>query len=134
MCPGDKALFRFRLDGKGSVNITEQSMVEDEMEVLIPQGTTLQVLGEPRPVYYKKHTQEIREPDQLSEYELEDIQQDQLRGENGNWIRCQLVELQEIGGPGEKRRQRMAQKQEKHRVERERLSAMREEAVRRRQA
>ncbi len=130
----DKALFRFRLDGKGSVNITEQSMVEDEMEVLIPQGTTLQVLGEPRPVYYKKHTQEIREPDQLSEYELEDIQQDQLRGENGNWIRCQLVELQEIGGPGEKRRQRMAQKQEKHRVERERLSAMREEAVRRRQA
>lgn len=130
----NKAIFRFRLDGKGSLNITAQSMVQDELEVLIPKGTTLQVLGEPRTVYYKKTTQEILEPDRLSEHELEDLEEDHLRGENRNWIKCQLVELQEIEGPGERKRQRMAAKQEKRRAERERLSAMREEAVRRRQA
>ena len=110
----DKAIFRFRLEGKGAINITGVSMYgEEEMEVLVPKGSKFQVLGAPQPAYYNKITGEVFEEAKLSEEKLESVMDELEYGEDGFWQKVQVVDLQEISGPGEERRKRSEAKDRK---------------------
>ncbi len=103
----DKAIFRFRLEGKGAINITGVSMYgEEEMEVLVPKGSKFQVLTAPQPAYYNKITGEVFEEAKLPEEKLESIMDELQWGEGSVWQKVQVVDLQEVSGPGEERRKR----------------------------
>ena len=103
----DKAIFRFRLEGKGAINITGVSMYgEEEMEVLVPKGSKFQVLTAPQPAYYNKITGEVFGEAKLPEEKLESIMDELQWGEGSVWQKVQVVDLQEVSGPGEERRKR----------------------------
>ena len=110
----DKAIFRFRLEGKGAINITGVSMYgEEEMEVLVPKGSKFQVLGAPKPAYYNKITGEVFEEAKLSEEKLESVMDELQWGEESFWQKVQVVDLQEVSGPGEERRKKSEAKDRK---------------------
>ena len=109
----NRAVFRFRMEGKGAINIAGNSSYRDEMEVLIPRGATFQVLDTPKPAYYNKVTQEIIEEERLTEGEKAAVLIDLEQGEESFWQRCQIVDLQEMSAPGEQRRLNSAEKNNK---------------------
>lgn len=130
----NKAIFRFRLDGMGSVSIGNISSVAKEKEVLIPKGTTLLVHDKPKAAFYNRESGEFKEKETLSEEELAQIELNIQNEGESTWVKCQLVDIDEINGPGIKRQDtRAVQKRLKRLREMERLSDLREAHERRRE-
>lgn len=123
----NKAVFRFRMMGKGAVNIANGSAYRDEMEVLVPKGSTFQVLDSPKPAYYNKATKEFIEEEKLTEGEKAGVMMDLERGKDSFWQKCQIVDVQEVSGPGEQRRLRSEKKNKQRLEELIQLSEMWEE-------
>lgn len=121
----DKAIFRFRLEGKGAINITGVSLYgEEEMEVLVPKGSTFQVLGAPQPAFYNKITGEVFEEMALPEEKIADIMTELEYGEESFWQKVQVVDLREVKGPGEERRKKSEAKDMKRLQELNRLQEL----------
>ena len=121
----NKAIFRFRLEGKGAINITAASVYGDEeMEVLVPRGSVFQVLDAPQPAYYNKITEEVVEESKLSEEKKAAVIDELQWGEESVWQKVQLVNLQEVKGPGEERRKRSEAKDKKRQEELKRLKKL----------
>lgn len=121
----NKAIFRFRLEGKGAINITAASVYGDEeMEVLVPRGSVFQVLNAPQPAYYNKITEEVVEEAKLSEEKKEAIIDELQWGEESVWQKVQIVDLQEVRGPGEERRKKSEAKDRKRMQELKRLKVL----------
>ena len=121
----NKAIFRFRLEGKGAINITAASVYGDEeMEVLVPRGSVFQVLDAPQPAYYNKITEEVVEESKLSEEKKAAVIDELQWGEESVWQKVQLVNLQEVKGPGEERRKRSEATDKKRQEELKRLKKL----------
>lgn len=121
----NKAIFRFRLEGKGAINITAASVYGDEeMEVLVPRGSVFQVLNAPQPAYYNKITEEVVEEAKLSEEKKAAVIDELQWGEESVWQKVQIVDLQEVKGPGEERRKKSEVKDRKRMQELERLRVL----------
>ncbi len=74
--------------------------------MLVPKGSKFQVLTAPQPAYYNKITGKVFEEAKLPEEKLESIMDELQWGEGSVWQKVQVVDLQEVSGPGEERRKR----------------------------
>ncbi|MCC8161673.1 MAG: hypothetical protein LIO86_00540, partial [Lachnospiraceae bacterium] len=103
---GEKAMVRFRLDGKGSVRIADVSQIQGEAEVLVPVGTTFRIEHELADAYYRQGSvNQIWYPEEMDEAQLAQAQMHENLplGYQGMWRKVRLVVVREISGPGEQR-------------------------------
>lgn len=117
------AFFKFYLDGKGSVNITDMSQVSGEMEVLVPAGTKFEIVEELQKAYYNKKTYQLKFAKDLTPQEKSEIEDGGVTEEEDgvewermtsiDWEVCQMVGLKEISGPDSEKRARMEEKRAK---------------------
>lgn len=125
----DKACFLYRLNGKGAVNITSVSMMGGEREVLVPVGTVFRIVRPLQEGYFHRKNNRFKFAADMSAEELAKAREDALVTEEQkgilkpDWAPYQMMELEEVGGPGEARRAKMEAKREKSMATRRRLLA-----------
>lgn len=127
--PEDKACFIYRLNGKGAVNISSVSMMGGEREVLVPVGTVFRIIRPLQEGYCHRKNKRFKFAADMSAEELAKAREDALVTEEQkgilkpDWAPCQVMELEEVSGPGETRRVNMEAKREKSMATRRRLLA-----------
>jgi len=145
-----KTIVKLKMTGKGAVSVMDVSQFSGESEVLVSPGSKFKVTRALGPAYLETQFKEIRFPEEVPEDDLKHNLVKRMPGisngeeqedsvpyylqEDGSktpgvsqyrWARVQVVELEEVSGPGEERRRRMEGKRAKKDEVRQRLLAAR---------
>ncbi|MCD7806533.1 MAG: hypothetical protein LUH19_04230 [Lachnospiraceae bacterium] len=118
----NRAIVRYHLAGKGAVRVSDMSVYEQEAEVLVPIGTKFSIRHELAPAFYKtgsvhqiKYKENLTAGEQAEIENQGDVPQrwfDELP--SGIWVQVQMIELDEVSGPGEQRREQLEKGQNKN--------------------
>ena len=101
-----KVLLRFKLDGKGAVNVSGMSRFGPECEVLVPPDSRFRVTKPRQEGYFHMGNKRLLFSQDMSDAEKDEIEQDAGRGYMRQWKKYWVMEAREVAGPGEAQRER----------------------------